>query len=186
MRIAEAKRKIIFYGNESIFLFEVLQVSSLLYVGDRSCCVAVSVAMVVEAGVNAWPGRELSGPTTNLYFKMPSRLVEEARAHSSLILHLGLGSLCQIVPSGSHLHGRFISICCRSSRSTQEGATPWSLGIISSQVRPLPGSVCASGASQSSESSFSLSFSRRSLSSISSSHSSMSATSRVMEEATPL
>ena len=106
----------------------------------------------------------------------------------SRTLHLGLGSLCQKVPSGSHLHGRFGSACSRSWRSTHDGATLWSFGIISSHVSPLPGSVWASGASQSSDSAFSCSFSlaRRSLSSISSSQSGILETSLVMELATRL
>ena len=72
---------------------------------------------------------------------MPSLSSIDALAHSSRTLHLGLGSLCQMLPSGSHLHGRLRSSRSCSWRSTQARATPWSRGIISSQVRPLPGSL---------------------------------------------
>ena len=123
---------------------------------------------------------------TSLYLRMVSLSAAEALIHSSLTLHLGLGSLCHIVPSGSHLHGRLLSIFSCSWRSTQDGATPWSLGIISSQVSPLPGSVWDSGASQSSDADFSCSWARRSLSSISSSQSSTLEKSRAMELATRL
>ena len=126
---------------------------------------------------------------TSLYLMMLSLSSMAALAHSSRILHRGLGSLCQMLPSGSRLHGRSRSHRASSWSSTQSGATPWSLGIISSQVRPLPGSVWASGASQSSSSdswscgavvSFS-SLARRASSSISASQSSTQETSRVME-----
>ena len=96
------------------------------------------------------PGQALSGPMTSWYFMMPSLSSMSALAHSSRILHLGLGSLIQISPSGSHLHGRSRSQRASSWRSTQLGTSPWSFGIISPHVRPFPGSVWASGASQSS------------------------------------
>ena len=103
-------------------------------------------------GWTSWPGYALSGPMTNLYLILLSLSSISALAHSSWTLHLGLGSLCQMPPSGSHLHGRLRSHRACSWSSTQSGATPWSFGIISSHVRPFPGSVWASGASQSSSS----------------------------------